>query len=429
MQELNKGARRPTHVRPSKLGRVGIIGAGFMGAGIAYVTAQAGIEVVLIDRDQATAEKGKAYSEKLIGDQVNKGRASAADRDALLSRIGPTADYGELAGCDLVIEAEFEDRAIKAETIARAEAAVGAGVVFGSNTSTLPITSLAKEAKRPAQFIGIHFFSPVEKMMLVEIILGKKTGEEALAVALDYVRAIRKTPIVVNDSRGFFTSRVVGTYIREGHLMLTDGVPAAMIENVGRMAGMPVGPLSLNDEVAVDLAWKILKATEADLGEKAIDARQKALLEEMVEKRGRFGRKNRKGFYDYPEKGPKRLWPGLADLQAHKLDPDAIDVTELKHRLLAIQALETARCFEEGVLTDVREADVGAILGFGFAPYTGGPLSWIDMMGAKKFVELCKRLEKKYGTRFKPAKLLVNMAGKDESFYRRFAPGIKRAAA
>jgi 3-hydroxyacyl-CoA dehydrogenase/enoyl-CoA hydratase/3-hydroxybutyryl-CoA epimerase len=222
---------------------------------------------------------------------------------------------------------------------------------------------------------------------------------------------------------------VVGTYIREGHLMLTDGVPAAMIENVGRMAGMPVGPLSLNDEVAVDLAWKILKATEADLGSKAIDARQKALLEEMVEKRGRFGRKNRKGFYDYPEKGPKRLWPGLADLQAEKLDPDAIDVTELKHRLLAIQALETARCFEEGVLTDVREADVGAILGFGFAPYTGGPLSWIDMMGAKKFVELCKGLEKKYGARFKPAKLLVEMAGKGESFYRRFAPGSKRAAA
>jgi len=429
MQELNKGARRPAHVRPSKLERVGIIGAGFMGAGIAYVTAQAGLQVVLIDRDQQTAEKGKAYSEKLIGDQVNKGRASAADRDALLSRIKPTADYGELAGCDLVVEAVFEDRAVKAETIARAEAAIGAGVVYGSNTSTLPITSLAKESKRPAQFVGIHFFSPVEKMMLVEIILGKKTGEEALAVALDYVRAIRKTPIVVNDSRGFFTSRVVGTYIREGHLMLTDGVPAAMIENVGRIAGMPVGPLSLNDEVAVDLAWKILKATEADLGAKAIDARQKALLEEMVEKRGRFGRKNRKGFYDYPEKAPKRLWPGLADLQPNKLDPDAIDVAELKHRLLAIQALETARCFEEGVLTDVREADVGAILGFGFAPYTGGPLSWIDMMGAKKFVELCKALEKKYGARFKPAKLLVEMAGKGESFYRRFAPGSKRAAA
>jgi 3-hydroxyacyl-CoA dehydrogenase/enoyl-CoA hydratase/3-hydroxybutyryl-CoA epimerase len=211
--------------------------------------------------------------------------------------------------------------------------------------------------------------------------------------------------------------------------MLAEGIPAAMIENVGRMAGMPVGPLSLTDEVAVDLAWKILKATEADLGAAAIDAGQKALLSEMVEKRGRYGRKNGKGFYDYPEKGPKRLWPGLADLQATKLDPDTIDVTEIKHRLLGIQALETARCFEEGVLTDVREADVGAILGFGFAPYTGGPLSWIDMLGAKRFVAIMKGLEKKYGARFKPAKLLVDMAGKGDTFYRRFAPGRTRAAA
>jgi 3-hydroxyacyl-CoA dehydrogenase / enoyl-CoA hydratase / 3-hydroxybutyryl-CoA epimerase len=209
--------------------------------------------------------------------------------------------------------------------------------------------------------------------------------------------------------------------------MLAEGVPAAMIENVGRMAGMPVGPLSLNDEVAVDLAWKILKATETDLGAGAIDKRQKALLEEMVEKRGRLGRKNGKGFYDYPEKGPKKLWPGLADLQKKKLDPDTIDVEELKHRLLAMQALETARCFEEKVLTDVREADVGSILGFGFAPYSGGTLSYIDMMGAKRFVELCKQLEKKYGERFKPSKLLTDMAAKGESFYGRYAP--KRAAA
>ena len=211
--------------------------------------------------------------------------------------------------------------------------------------------------------------------------------------------------------------------------MLTEGVPAAMIENVGRMAGMPVGPLSLNDEVAVDLAWKILKATEADLGPAAVDEGQKKLLADMVEKRGRYGRKNGKGFYDYPEKGPKRLWQGLADLQPEKLDPDTIDVAELKHRLLAIQALETARCFEEGVLTDVREADVGAILGFGYAPYTGGPLSWIDMMGAKRFVELCKSLEKKHGARFKPAKLLLDMAAKGDTFYRRFAPGRKQEAA
>src|SRR5262245_34521826 len=380
MQELNKGARRPAHVPPTKFTKVGVLGAGFMGAGIAYVTAQAGIEVVLIDRDQESAEKGKAYSHKLMTDQVNKGRAKTAERDELLARITATSDYGALAGCDLVIEAVFEDRKVKAEAIAKAEAAIG-DKVFGSNTSTLPITSLAAESQRPENFIGIHFFSPVERMMLVEIIMGKKTGDAALAAALDYVRAIRKTPIVVNDSRGFYTSRVVGTYIREGHLMLTEGIPAAMIENVGRMAGMPVGPLSLNDEVAVDLAWKILKATEADLGADAIDARQKALLEDMVEKRGRLGRKNGKGFYDYPQNGRKKLWPGLVDLQPSKLDPALIDAQELKQRLLAIQALEAARCVEEGVITDIREADVGSILGFGFAPFTGGTLSYIDMMG------------------------------------------------
>jgi len=428
LQEINKGARRPAAVPVSKLKRVGIIGAGFMGASIGYVTASAGLAVVLIDRDQEAADKGKALSHKLISDQVNKGRAAAADRDALLGRITATADYGALKDCDLVIEAVFEDRKVKAETIKKAQAVLGDGVVFGSNTSTLPITSLAAEFKDPARFIGIHFFSPVEKMMLVEIILGEKTGDAALAVALDYVRAIRRTPIVVNDSRGFYTSRVVGTYIREGHLMLTEGVPPPMIENVARIAGMPVGPLALNDEVAVDLAWKILKATEADLGASAIDPRQKVLLAEMVEKRGRFGRKNGKGFYDYPEKGPKRLWPGLADLQIKKLDPDKIDIEELKQRLLAMQALETARCFEEKVLTDVREADVGSIFGFGFAPFSGGTLSYIDTMGTKAFVALCQRLAKKFGPRFAPNKLLLDMASKGETFYGRFAP-TRRAAA
>jgi 3-hydroxyacyl-CoA dehydrogenase/enoyl-CoA hydratase/3-hydroxybutyryl-CoA epimerase len=429
MQELNKGARRPAQVPPSKLKRIGVLGAGFMGAGIAYVTAQAGIEVVLIDRDQALAEKGKAHSDKLVSAAVSKNRATAADREALLARIKPSADYADLASCDLVIEAVFEDRKVKAETLAKTEAVIGENVVFGSNTSTLPITSLAELSKRPDKFVGVHFFSPVDRMMLVEIIKGRQTGDAALATALDYVRAIRKTPIVVNDSRGFFTSRVVGTYVREGHLMLMEGIPAAMIENVGRIAGMPVGPLSLNDEVAVDLAWKILKATEVDLGAGSIDPRQKALLEEMVEKRGRFGRKNGKGFYDYPEKGQKRLWPGLADLQGTKLDPDGIDVKTLKSRLLGIQALETVRCFEEGVLTDVREADVGAILGFGFAPFTGGPLSWIDGMGVAKFVELCRSLERQCGPRFAPAKLLVDMAARGDSFYGRFAPGANRAAA
>ncbi|HKA78873.1 MAG TPA: 3-hydroxyacyl-CoA dehydrogenase NAD-binding domain-containing protein, partial [Xanthobacteraceae bacterium] len=392
MQELNKGARRPAHVPPTQFSKIGVLGAGFMGAGIAYVTAQAGIDVVLVDRDQESADKGKAYSHKLITDQINKGRAKTAERDELLARITATADYNALAGCDLVIEAVFENRDVKAEAIRKTEAVLG-DKMFGSNTSTLPITSLAKESQRPANFVGIHFFSPVERMMLVEIIMGEKTGDSALATALDYVRAIRKTPIVVNDSRGFYTSRVVGTYIREGHLMLTEGIPAAMIENVGRMAGMPVGPLSLNDEVAVDLAWKILKATEVDLGPDAVDVRQKALLQEMVEKRDRLGRKNGKGFYDYPQNGPKRLWPGLEELQPTRLSVDDIDnnpglVDELKRRFLAIQALETARIFEEGVLTDVREGDVGSILGFGFAPFTGGTLSYIDMMGTKRFVDL-----------------------------------------
>src|SRR5271169_6731321 len=388
MQELNKGARRPAEVPAKPIKKIGVLGAGFMGAGVAYVTAQAGIDVVLIDRDQEAADKGKAHSQKLITDQVNRGRATTADRDALLAHITATPDYAALKDCELIIEAVFEDRKVKEEVIAKAQAAISQDTVFGSNTSTLPISSLATTFKDPPRFIGIHFFSPVDRMMLVEVIMGKKTGDKALAMALDYVRAIRKTPIVVNDSRGFYTSRVVGTYIREGHLMLAEGVPAAMIENVGRMAGMPVGPLSLTDEVAVDLAWKILKATEADLGANAIDPRQKALLEEMVEKRGRFGRKNGKGFYDYPQNGPKRLWPGLAELQPKKLDPDMIDVEELKLRLLGMQALETARCFEEKVLTDVREADVGSILGFGFAPFSGGTLSWIDMMGTMKFVEL-----------------------------------------
>ena len=426
LQDLSKGARRPADVPQARIKKVGILGAGFMGAGIASVSAQAGLEVVLIDRDQASADKGRAHVEKGLTDLVNKGRATAAQRDAVLARITATADYAALAGVDLVVEAVFEDRKIKAEATAKAQAVVP-DVVFGSNTSTLPITSLAESAKDPAKFVGIHFFSPVERMMLVEIIVGKKTGDAALAMALDFVRAIRKTPIVVNDSRGFYTSRVVGTYLREGHLMLAEGVPAAMIENAGRMAGMPVGPLSLNDEVAVDLAWKIVKATEADLGPTAIDIRQKALLEYMVEKQQRLGRKNGKGFYDYPEKGPKKLWPGLGEMQKTKLDPDKIDVQELKDRLLAMQALETARCFEEGVLTDVREADVGSILGFGFAPFSGGTLSYIDMMGVKRFVELCRRLESKCGKRFAPAKLLLDMAAKDESFYGRFSPGKKAA--
>ncbi|KMO39757.1 3-hydroxyacyl-CoA dehydrogenase [Methylobacterium variabile] len=417
MGELNKGARRPKDVGAVPLKKVGVVGAGFMGAGIAYVSANAGLEVVLVDQSTEAAEKGKAYAHKLVSDQIMKGRAKTADRDALLSRIAASADYADLAACDLVIEAVFEDPKVKAEVIAKVEAVIGPDAVFASNTSTLPISGLAKASGRPEQFIGIHFFSPVEKMMLVEIIRGKATGERALAAALDYVRAIKKTPIVVNDARGFFANRCVGAYILEGHLMLAEGVPAAMIENAGRQAGMPVGPLSLNDEVGVDLALKIVKATKAQAGENAVNPTQERLLTALVEGEGRLGRKNRKGFYDYPEQGQKKLWPGLRDLQETRLDPDAVDFQELKQRLLVTQALEAARTFGEGVVTDPREADVGSILGFGFAPFTGGALSYIDFMGAARFVELCRTLEARHGARFSPPATLVAMAEKGGTFY------------
>lgn len=426
MQELNKGARRPADVPPSKLKKVGVVGAGFMGAGIAYVTALAGLDVVLIDKDVEAAEKGKAYSHKLVSDQIMKGRAKTADRDALLGRIKASADYADLKGCDLIVEAVFEDPKVKAEVIAKVEAVVGPRTIFGSNTSTLPITGLAETSQRPKNFIGIHFFSPVEKMLLVEVIMARKTGKKALAMALDYVRAIKKTPIVVNDTRGFYANRCVGNYIREGHLMLMEGVPPAMIEAAGKQAGMPVGPLSLNDEVAVDLAYKVLKATKAQLGEGAVDPAQEKLLADMVEKHGRLGRKNKKGFYDYPEAGPKHLWPGLAELVGKRLDPESVDMEELKHRLLVTQALEAAKTYEEGVVTDPREADVGSIIGFGFAPFSGGTLSYIDNMGAAAFVKLCEKLAKKHGERFKPNRLLKRMAKTGESFY---GTSEKKAAA
>jgi 3-hydroxyacyl-CoA dehydrogenase/enoyl-CoA hydratase/3-hydroxybutyryl-CoA epimerase len=432
MQELNKLARRPANVPSEPIRRIAVIGAGFMGAGIAEVSARAGIEVVLLDRDQASADKGKATVEAAFARHVSRNRMSAADKDAALARITPGADFAALAsGIDLVIEAVFEDRAVKEDVIKRAEAVLPAGSIFGSNTSTLPITSLAATSARPKDFVGIHFFSPVDRMMLVEIIMGKKTGDKALARALDFVRAIRKTPIVVNDSRGFYTSRVVETYIGEGHRMLTEGIPAAMIENVGKMAGMPVGPLSLNDEVAVDLSLRIMKAARADLGPEAVPEEQYRLIEEMVEKQGRLGRKNGKGFYDYPDapNGKKKLWPGLTDIFKPTADVDAIDVAELKQRFLVRQAIETARCVEEGVLTDVREADVGSILGFGFAPFTGGTLSYIDFMGVAEFVKLAERLAKKYGPRFKPNRLLRDMAKKGETFYGRFPPATEKKAA
>ncbi len=432
LQELNKGARRPADVPPSTLTKVGIVGAGFMGAGIAQVSAAAGLQVVLIDRDRETADKGKAGLHKALSERMMKGRMKGAERDAILEKITPTADYAALRDCDLVIEAVFEDRKIKADVIAKIQAVIGDNAILASNTSTLPITSLASQFNDPARFIGIHFFSPVAVMMLTEIILGKETGDKALALALDYVRAIRKTPIVVNDSRGFYANRCVLKFIQEGHLMLLEGIPPAMIENTARMAGMPVGPLSLNDETALDLGLKIVRATEHDLGSSAVDPAQKKLLEEMVEKLFRLGRKNGKGFYDYPQGQSKRLWPGLAELLPKQLtreEVEALDIEELKQRFLVVQAVEAARTFEEKVVTDVREADVGSILGFGFAPFSGGTLSYIDMMGTKKFVELCRKFEKKYGARFAPNALLTEMAAQGQTFYQRFAPPKQKAAA
>ena len=430
MQDLNKGARRPASVPATNLKKIGVVGAGFMGAGIAQVSAAAGLAVVLIDRDQETADKGKAGLHKALSDRVMKGRMKGAERDALLEKITATADHAALKDCDLIIEAVFEDRKVKADVIKKIEAVIGDKAIFASNTSTLPITSLAAEFKDQKRFIGIHFFSPVDRMMLVEVIMGKETGEPALATALDFIRAIRKTPIVVNDTRGFYANRCVLAYIQEGHLMFLEGIPAAMIENTARMAGMPVGPLSLNDETGVDLGLKILRATEADLGAGFVPPAQKKLLEGLVEKEGRFGRKNGKGFYDYPQGQPKKLWPGLAELSPKKLsreEVEAIDVEELKQRFLVAQAVEAARTFEEHVVTDVREADVGSILGWGFAPFTGGTLSYIDMMGTKKFVALCRKLEAKFGKRFAPGKQLIEMAEKGESFHAKFAPKKKAA--
>ncbi len=422
MQELNKGARRPAGQPKSEIKKVGVVGAGFMGASIAYVTAAAGINVVLIDRDMEAAGKGKTHSEGLVAGAVGKGKITKDDGDKLLALITPSDDYGTLADADLVIEAVFEDRDVKKAVIEKVEAVLPEGAIFASNTSTLPITGLAGNSKRPVDFIGIHFFSPVEKMMLTEVILGKETGDKALAVALDYVAAIKKTPIVVNDTRGFFVNRCVLRYMAESYNMLIEGVPPVMIENAAKFAGMPVGPLALNDEVAIDLSYKILKATVADLGEKAVDPRHMELVARMVEKEERFGRKNAKGFYDYPAKPAKKhVWPGLKDFYPQQT-PDDVNVKTLQERFLATIALEAARTVEEGIVTDPREADVGSILGFGFAPYTGGALSYIDGMGVKTFVELCERLAKDYGAHFTPTPLLKDMAAKGETFYGRFDP-------
>lgn len=420
MQELNKGARRPD-VPANTIKKVGVLGAGLMGAGIAYVTAKAGMEVVLIDRDQEYAEKGKAYSANILDKAISRKHSTPEKKDALLSLITPSTDYALLDECDLVVEAVFEEKGVKKDVTEKAEAVMGKSAIFASNTSTIPITDLAKASSRAENFIGIHFFSPVDKMLLVEIIMGKKTGDAALAMAVDYVLAIKKTPIVVNDSRGFYVNRCVGRYMSEAWSMLIEGVPAPMIDTVAKMAGMPIGPLQLNDEVAIDLSQKVLKQTAADLGDGAVDLAQVDLINTMIDKHGRLGKKAGKGFYDYPAKPAKKhLWPELKELYPQQ-NADDVSVQDIKDRYLYTIAMEAARTVQEGVVTDIREADVGAILGFGFAPFTGGPLTFIDEIGLVNFQKRARQLAKQYGDHFKPIKLINQMAKNGETFYEKFA--------
>jgi 3-hydroxyacyl-CoA dehydrogenase/enoyl-CoA hydratase/3-hydroxybutyryl-CoA epimerase len=427
-QELDKGAVRPAGVPKSDPKKVTVIGAGMMGAGIAYVQALAGIETILIDRTQEDADKGKAHVADLLKKRLSRGQITQEKFDALLGSVTATTDYDLIKGSDLVIEAVFENREIKADVTKRAEAQLAPGAVFGSNTSTLPITGLAEASVRPEDFIGIHFFSPVDKMMLVEIILGEKTGEAAIAKSLDYVMKIKKTPIVVNDGRGFYTSRCFGTYVAEGLAMLEEGYAPALIDNIGRMTGMPRGPLEMHDDVALDLSVKIAKQTQEDLGDAYEPLPGWKIVKTMVEDLGRYGRKNGKGFYDYETK-PKKLWSGLSELAPVKINDSTPELVEdQKRRLLYRQAVEVARCWEEGVIDDPREADVGAILAWGFAPWTGGPITLIDQTGLKAFVEQADKYAALYGDRFSPPQLLRDMAARDETFYGNFA-GKQKAAA
>ena len=417
---VNKGkadklARRPEGVKKSRVGKLGVLGAGMMGAGIAHVSAMAGIEVVLLDTELENAERGKAYSEGLLNKAVERGKSTPEKAAAVLELIRPTTNYHDLAGCDLVIEAVFENPKIKADVTAKTEAVVPERCIFASNTSTLPITGLAEASERPEQFIGIHFFSPVDKMPLVEVIVGKKTGDEAIARSLDYIQQIRKTPIVVNDSRGFFTSRVFGTFTSEGITMLSEGIQPALIENAAKMAGMPVGPLAVTDEVTLELAYKVGKETAEAMGREYGANASERVVQHMVEDVDRRGKRFGKGFYDYPKDGKKRLWPGLAD---HFPTRDAQpEVQELRKRFLMIQALESARCLEEGVLTDAADGDVGSIFGIGYPAWTGGTLSYIDTVGIGEFVAECDRLAESCGERFQVSDWLRERARNDQAFY------------
>ncbi len=419
-EALEKGANRPA-VDDQKVQKVGILGAGMMGAGIAYVSANAGIEVVLIDREQAAADKGKSYSEGILDKGIKRGKVTADKKEQILGRITATTDLEALKGCDLIVEAVFEDVRVKAEMTKKVEAIVGEDCIFATNTSTLPITTLSEASVRPEQFIGIHFFSPVDKMMLVEIIKGKATGDRAVAKALDFVRQIKKTPIVVNDERFFYANRCIIPYINEGIRMVREGVEPALIENAAKLVGMPLGPLQLTDETSIDLGVKIAKATKAAMGDAYPNAEVDEVLFSMFDQ-GRLGRKSNSGFYAYDDKGKRTgLWDGLAE--QYPVAAEQPDLIEVQHRLLFAQVLEAVRALEENVLEDIREGDVGAILGWGFAPWSGGPFSWLDIIGAPYAAERCDQLAERYGDRFACPQLLRDMADKGQDFYAVYGAG------
>jgi 3-hydroxyacyl-CoA dehydrogenase/enoyl-CoA hydratase/3-hydroxybutyryl-CoA epimerase len=423
-EALEKGAVRPAQPDQA-VRRLGVIGAGMMGAGIAYVAANAGIVVVLIDASQEAADRGLAHSEDLLDKGIQRRKVTPEQKAEVLGRILATTDYAALSGCDLIVEAVFEDPKVKAEVTARVEAATGPDCIFATNTSTLPISSLAKASQRPDQFIGIHFFSPVDKMMLVEIIRGKATGDRAVAKALDFVRQIRKTPIVVNDARFFYANRCIIPYINEGIRMVAEGVEPALVENAAKLAGMPLGPLQLVDETSIDLGVKIAKATRAAMGDAYPDSAVDTVLFAMADG-GRLGKKTNAGFYAYDAAGKREgLWSGLAaTYPVADLQPD---LTEVQHRLLFAQVLEAVRALQDGVLTDIREGDVGAILGWGFAPWSGGPFSWLDIIGAPRAVEICDALTVSHGPRFAAPDLLRDMAAQGDTFYGRFTPAVRAA--
>ena len=413
-QSADKLRARPKGVEKSKVTNLGMLGAGMMGSGIALVSAQAGINVVLLDSTIESATKGKAYTEKYLEKSISLKKMTAEKAKAIIDRIHVTTDYNDLKDCDLIIEAVFENREIKADVTEKTEKVIADTVIFASNTSTLPITGLAKASSRPKSFIGMHFFSPVERMPLVEIIMGEESSDEALAKSLDYIQQIRKTPMVINDSRGFFTSRVFSQACNEANEMLREGVMPALIENAARQAGYPVGPLAVQDETSIELGHKIHVQTIEDIGDEYKPQSAVDVAEKMYEL-GRLGKKYRKGFYEYPEDGPKKIWSGLAE--AFPVSETQPDLQLIKDRLMTIQSLDAYRCLEENVLTSPDDGDIGSIFGWGFPPWSGGVFSYIDTVGIKVFVERCDNFHKRFGERFKVPDSLRERANKNESFY------------